>query len=271
MFPDGSVRRRLETPGAEGGVGVAMPLVGTSRIASADLSLALGIDSLRRGGSGAAGDDVEKASGRRRGTGRTGSQDNKGGEHQGPGTAPGAEWASLGRPPRAFVPFLNLPALNCKANGNDSKERRWDSRGSDDGDSPSFLPPVYSAAVTGRSKRRGRPLAGIGGVLVSPGRAMLTGPGRPGTGAISPERPAYGETDIGYHRHRQSRRRARREGADRGNTSIDDEEYSDDCDSVGSGSTDVEFLRRRAEAKLKSLDRQEAADKAKGNNIPGTW
>ncbi|CAB1112942.1 unnamed protein product [Ectocarpus sp. CCAP 1310/34] len=274
VFPDGSVRQRLETPAAEGGVGgggggggVPMPLVGTSRIASADLSFALGIDSLRGGGSGAAGDDVEKASGRRRSTGRTGSRGNEGGEHRGPGAAPGAEWAPVGRPPRAFVPFLNLPVLNGKASGNTSKERRWASRGSDGSDSPSFLPPVYSAAVNGRSKRRGRPLAGIGGVLVSPGRAMLTGPGRPGTGATSPERPAYGEAGSVHHRRRQSRRRARREGVDRDSISIGDEEFSDDCDSVGSGSTDVEFLRRRAEAKLQSLDRQEAAVKAKGNTF----
>ncbi|CAM9375784.1 unnamed protein product [Ectocarpus fasciculatus] len=266
VFPDGSVRRRLETPGAAGGAGdggggggVAMPLVGTSRIASADLSLALGIDSLRGGGGGAAGDDVDKASGRRRGTGRTGSRDNEGGEHRDLGAAPGAEWVPVGRPPRAFVPFLNLPASNGKANGNNSIERRRASRGSDGGDSPSFLPPVYSAAANGRSKGRGRPLAGIGGVLVSPGRAMLTGPGRPGTGATSPD----GEMDSGHNRRRQLRRRARREGTDLGNTSIGDDECSDDCDSVGSGSTDVEFLRRRAEAKLKSLDRQEAADKAK--------
>ncbi|CAM9579501.1 unnamed protein product [Ectocarpus sp. 4 AP-2014] len=270
VFPDGSVRRRLETPAAEGGVGdggggggVPMPLVGTSRIASADLSFALGIDSLRRGGNGAAGDDVEKASGRRRGTGRIGSRDNEDREHRGSGAAPGAEWAPVGRPPRAFVPFLNLPVSNGKANGNNSKERRWASRGSDGSDSPSFLPPVYSAAVNGRSKRRGRPLAGIGGVLLSPGRAMLTGPGRPGTGATSSERPAYGAAGSGHHRRRQSRRRACREGADRGSTTIGDDELSDDCDSVGSGSTDVEFLRRRAEAKLKSLDRQEAAEKAK--------
>ncbi|CBJ26598.1 expressed unknown protein [Ectocarpus siliculosus] len=275
VFPDGSVRRRLETPAAEGGVGdgggggggVPMPLVGTSRIASADLSFALGIDSLRGGGNGAAGDDVEKASWRRRGTGRTGSRDNEGGEHRGPGAAPGAEWAPVGRPPRAFVPFLNLPVSNGKANGNNSKEGRWASRDSDGSDSPYFLPPVYSAAVNGRSKRRGRPLAGIGGVLVSPGRAMLTGPGRPGTGATSPERPAYGETGSGHHRRRQSRQRARREGADLGSTSIGDEEFSDDCESVGSGSTDVEFLRRRAEAKLKSLDRREAAEKAKEKEL----
>lgn len=283
VFPDGSVRRHVETPGASGGAatgsgGVPMPLVGTSRVTSADLSLALGVDALSGGGAhsegsvggrnGGVGEIAEQR--RRTGTsGHRGSNGN-GGAYRGPGVAPGAGWAPGGRPPRAYVPFLNLPASNGSANGNKGKWRRrthgHERSGSvSDGSAPSLLPSVYSSAEKGGGVHRGRPLAGMGGVPISPGRAMLTGPGRPGTGASFSSRITFGDTDSENGRLRRSHRRlGGGGGGGGGNTPTGDEELSDGGDSVGSGSTDVEFLRRRAEAKLRSLDRQEAADQATG-------
>lgn len=83
----------------------------------------------------------------------------------------------------------------------------------------------------------------------------------------------FGDTDSENGLLRRSRRRpGRRLGGGGGsggggdNTSMGDEASSDGADSVGSGSTDVEFLRRRAEAKLRSLDKQEAADLAAGKS-----
>lgn len=294
VFPDGSVRRGLETRDATaGGLAtgdVPMPLVGTSRMASADLSLAMGIDALGGGDNGGGGDSINATPGRRRRTGRSGTCNSNGGAYRGPGAVPGAGYAPGGRPPRAYVPFLNLPASNGKANGNSGKERRRQhahglggssssANSSSNGgrDSPSLLPSVYSPSGERRNRRRGRPLAGVGGVLVSPGRAMLTGPGRPGTGASSSSRTMFGDTDSEYGHPRPPRRRfgsgsGRGRRGNRGrsgdrNNPTGDEELSDGDDSCGSGSTDVEFLRRRAEAKLRSLDRREAANQAKGKGI----
>ena len=251
-----------------------MPLVGTSRVASADLSLAQGVGALSGGSGNGGGNGVSEPPGRSRRTGRSGGRNSNGGAYRGPGAAPGAEWAPGGRPPRAYVPFLNLPASNGKADGfNDKRGRRRHGHGlgegggsvngsSKDGDgSPSLLPSAYPPA--GKDRGRRRPLAGIGGVPISPGRAMLTGPGRPGTGESSSSRTTFGITKSG--RSRPGRRR-RRFGGD-GSNPAGDEDFSDGGDSVGSGSTDVEFLRRRAEAKLRSLDRQEAADLAKGEGV----
>lgn len=294
VFPDGSVRRHVETPGASGraateGGGVAMPLVGTSRVASADLSLALGMDALSGGdahagardgsggggGGGSASENAERRehAGRSRSRGSTGNGGN-GGAYRNPGAAPGAGWAPEGRPPRAYVPFLNLPASSDNASGRKDKWRRrkhGHGRGGSvsDGSARSLLPSVYSSAEKGRSANRGRPLAGIGGVPISPGRAMLTGPGRPGTGASFLSRMTFGDTDSEKGRLRRPRRRlggggGSGGGGGGGNTPMGGEELSDGGDSVGSGSTDVEFLRLRAEAKLRSLDRQEAADLAAG-------
>ncbi len=270
VFPDGSVKRVVETPGADdrgatgASGGVPMPLVGTSRVASADLSLAQGISALGGGSDRGGGNGTSE----RRRTGRSGGRSSKGGAYRGPGAAPGAGWAPGGRPPRAYVPFLNLPASNGKA---ERTHRRWRRRkqehwlgedtgsvnGSSKGDqqgSPSLLPSVYPP--TGRDRGRRRPLAGIGGVPISPGRAMLTGPGRPGTGESSSSRTTYGLTKSDRAGHGgPGRRRRRFEGG--GSNPLDDEQLSDGGDSVGSGSTDVEFLRRRAEAKLRALDRQE--------------
>lgn len=291
VFPDGSVRRHVETPlasgqAASGSDGVPMPLVGTSRVASADLSLALGIDALSvgevhvgardvgRGGS------VDEPAERRRHTGRDMNRgaSGQGGAYRGPGALPGAGWAPEGRPPRAYVPFLNLPASSGSASGTKSRwppRKHGQGRGDSvsDGSTPSLLPPVYSSTEKGRNAQRGRPLAGMGGVPISPGRAMLTGPGRPGTGASSSSRMTYGDTGSENSHRRRPRRRVGVGGGvglgdgDRNNSSMGDEELSDGGDSVGSGSTDVEYLRRRAEAKLRSLDRQEAADLAVGKKL----
>eukprot|EP00752_Nemacystus_decipiens_P012874 g11397.t2 len=297
VFPDGSVRRHVETPvasgrAAPGSGGVPMPLVGTSRVASADLSLALGIDALSGGdarcagrdggGGGGGGGDCsigDSADQRRcmeriedRGRRDNGGNDGNGGAYRGPGAAPGAEWAPGGRPPRAFVPFLNLPASSGSAtSGSKGKWRRrkhgHGGGGSVSGGRTPPLPPVHSSAEKRRNASRARPLVGVGGVPISPGRAMLTGPGRPGTGASSSSRMTFGDTDSGNGRRRRPRRRLGGRGGGGGgggggNTPMGDGELSDGGDSVGSGSTDVEFLRRRAEAKLRSLDRQEAEDLA---------
>lgn len=272
VFPDGSVRRVVETPGADDSRGAAsdgnggevpLRLVGTSRVASADLSLGQGISALGGGSDRGGGNGTSES----RRPGRSGGRSGNGGAYRGPGAAPGAEWAPGGRPPRAYVPFLNLPASNGKAERTNSRWRRrkqghgrGEDRGSvngsskDDDGSPSLLPSVYPAA--GRDRGRRRPLAGVGGVPISPGRAMLTGPGRPGTGesSSSSSRTLFGLTKSDRGHGRPGRRRRRLGG---GSNPADDEALSDGGDSVGSGSTDVEFLRRRAEAKLRALDRQE--------------
>lgn len=288
VFPDGSVRRGLETPGRVATGDIPMPLVGTSRIASADLSLAMGIDALGGGSDAGSGNAINETPGRRRHTERSGTCNNNGGAYRGPGAVPGAGWTPGGRPPRAYVPFLNLPASNGKANGNSGKarRRRQDAHGrgvssssvnnSSGGDS--LFPLMHSGAEEGRYRQRGRPLAGVGGLLVSPGRAMLTGPGRPGTEASPSLRTMVGDTDGEYGHARRSRRhfgsssgnrgnRGNRDRSDGCNIPTSDAEFSDGSDSVGSGSTDVEFLRRRAEAKLRSLDRREAASLAKGKRV----
>lgn len=293
VFPDGSVRRGFETPGRTALVSdTPMPLVGTSRMASADLSLAMGIEALGGGsGEGGSSDSINETPGRRRRTGRSGTCTNNGGAYRGPGAVSGASWAPGGRPPRAYVPFLNLPASNGMANRNSGKalRRRQDSHGlgrvsgsvnssSNSDDSPSPFLFTHSVSKGGRNRRRGRPLAGVGGLLVSPGRAMLTGPGRPGTGASSSLRKMFGDTDSEYGNPGRSRRRFDSGGVCGGcggncdrsgdcNNPSGDDKISDGSDSVGSGSTDVEFLRRRAEAKLRSLDRQEAANLVEGKEM----
>lgn len=285
VFPDGSVRRGLETPDRVVTGDLPMPLVGTSRMASADLSLAMGIDALGGGADGGSGDGINETPGRGCRRGRTGA----GGAYRGPGAVPGADWALGGRPPRAYVPFLNLPKSNGNTNASSGKARRHrqDVHGlggnisrvnssSNGFDSTSFpFPFIHSVSEEGRKGQRGRPLAGVGGLLVSPGRAMLTGPGRPGTGASSSSRTIFGDTDSEYGTLKRSRRRSGSGAGNRANRDrsgdckklAGDEEFSDGSDSVGSGSTDVEYLRRRAEAKLRSLDRREAASLAKGEGM----
>ncbi|CAN0229795.1 unnamed protein product, partial [Scytosiphon promiscuus] len=277
VFPDGSVRQRLESPdagctlanGADGGV--PMPLVGTSRSASADLSLATGIEALGDGGGGDAEDTV-KTSGRHRGIDTQGSRGSKAGAYRGPGAAPGAAWAPGGRPPRAYVPFLNLPSSNSKKHAKSSEERRR--RGSSSNDSVnggadplSFLPSVHSAGGGRWGKIRGRPLAGVGGVPVSPGRAMLTGPGRPGTETSLYSPTIRGDKDSESSLRRGSRRRLGGRSGGGNQKMAFEEDSSDGGDSIGSGSTDVEFLRRRAEAKLRSLNRLEAAGQARDEEL----
>lgn len=286
VFPDGTVRRglpltdRQDSGGDHGsnlgaerkrdGVGVPMLLVGTSRINSADLSCMLGLDALHPGlvdgndqhtnttcvgdsGRGAEDDTSGARNALERGGGG-------GGAYRGPGAAPGASFAPGGRPPRAYVPFLNLPKFS------DAKGR---SRQRDNAANPHQRHRNDSGLSFTRGhvgSSRHRPLAGVGGVLVSAGRAMLTGPGRPGTGGTSSWRSsspsALLDADGGEdeaNRHRRWRRR--RSGSTGGNR---DGDASDGDDSVGSGSTDVEFLRRLAEAKLRSLERREAAEAAAG-------
>lgn len=285
VFPDGSVRQGLETPGRVATTGdLPMPLVGTSRMASADLSLAIGIDALGGGADGGSGDCINETPGRGRRRGRSGA----GGAYRGPGAAPGADWAPGGRPPRAYVPFLNLPKSNGKASASSGKARRHrqdvdrlggsisrvnsSSIGGVDSTSLFPFPFINSVSEEGRNGQRGRPLAGVGGLLVSPGRVMLTGPGRPGTGASSSTRTIFGDTDSEYGNLKRSRRRSGSGTGNRANRDrsgdckklAGDDELSDGSDSLGSGSTDVEYLRRRAEAKLRSLDRREAANLAKG-------
>lgn len=276
VFPDGSVRRRLETP--EGDTknsvhgGVPMPLVGTSRLDSADLSVSMGIKALEDDGGGSIDSNVD-TSGRRRRTETDGIRGGNDGAYRGPGAAPGAAWAPGGRPPRAYVPFLNLPPANgSKARGDSSEERRrtgGSGKGfvNDGGDSPSFLPSVHASAGGRRSRLRGRPLVGVGGVPVSPGRAMLTGPGRPGTENSVASLTTSGRADNEFGRRRRSRRRFGRRVSGAGGSPAGEEGLSDGGDSVESGSTDVEFLRQRAEAKLRSLDRLEAADQARGEIV----
>lgn len=270
VFPDGSVRRALDSSdggegtrqGAGGSAGggqeirrvpsVPFPLVGTSRLDSADLSTALE----RRAESGGSG----------------GGNDTSGGVYRSPGTTPAADRASDGRPPRTYVPFLNLPGFDRQEGGVKSQRRHRQGEDSTSGGGlqSSVRPPTFSAQ---RTSGRGRPSAGEGGRLVSPGRAMLTGAGRPATGsssaATSSSRLFFGgemegDGDGGGHRRR---RRRRPESGD--SSQKDDGNSSDAGDSVGSGSTDVEFLRRRAEVKLRSLERREASDTAAGNTKLG--
>lgn len=93
---------------------------------------------------------------------------------------------------------------------------------------------------------------------------MLTGPSRPGTDASlscwsSCSSRACCEVDG------KGRRRCHRRGHE--HHGYGDGEISDEGNSIESGSTDVEFLRRRAESKLRSLERREAADAAPGEII----
>lgn len=280
VFPDGTVRRELEATGSgsstgsatkrhgvagDGGNGdtggrdgrgtklpdVPMPLVGTSRIDSADLSIALGIEAL--GVSGIADSSVNTNSRRRQWVKRSGRS--SGGAYRGPGAAPGAGWVLGGRPPRAYIPFLNLPALRGK-NGCGKGWRRHAREGADASISGSR---AFSPGHSGEGQQqRGRPLAGIGGVLVSPGQILLTGPGRPATG-VSGSSSRVSEHTEGEDGNTQRRRRRRGDFNSTGDAGL-----SDGGDSIGSGSTDVEFLRRRAETKLRSLERQEAADHLAG-------
>lgn len=277
VFPDGSVRRALDTAGSassggrgrsdeqavrkrgggelggrSGGKlsdsGVPMPLIGTSRIGSADLSTSLGIGALDGAGGG-----INETSSQWRRTNT--SNTHSGGAYRGPGAAPGAEWAPGGRPPRAYVPFLNLPASDSKEGSHKRRSSRRQEGSSASGRESLSLPCAYSGRVR---RGRGRPLAGIDGVPVSPGRAMLTGPGRPGTGTSGSSSRILGDTGRKNGRRRQHRRG--------GVNPRVDGESSDGSESVGSGSTDVEFLRRRAEAKLRSLERREAADQTAGGS-----
>lgn len=244
VYPDGSVRCRLETgrgssregknnEGENRDPGVPMPLVGTSRIGSADLSSsAVGINVLQGGVSRTRVDDNddggnEASDRRRRGNGDDSNA------YRGPGTVPGAGFAPGGRRPRPFVPFLNLPRSDARRSG----RREHQQETIVNRDSPTPTSPIGGL-------RRGPPLAGVGGVLVSAGRAMLTGPGRPGTGMSASSSRIFGDTS-----------RAR----DRQCSSGGGDEETDGGDSDGSGSTDVGFLQRRATAKLRSLERREAA------------
>lgn len=273
VFPDGSVRRRLDTNGGDGDTrqgsagcggrgakypGVPMALVGTSRIGSADLSTAVGMNALGGGG----GDDITENSGRLR---HIESREIRQGAYRGPGAAPGAGWAPGGRPPRAYIPFLNLPAFASKPSSGDVR-RRHIRQGSADGSDSSPLPPPYDGP--GR-QCRGRPLVGVGGVPVSPGQAMLTGPGRPGTGTSGSSSRMFGDSESEDIRRRRRRHRRARGGS--GSNPATDGDLSDGGDSVGSGSTDVDFLRRRAEAKLRSLERHEAAELVAGAWVGVGW
>lgn len=264
--------------GEKKGSSVPLTRVGRSRIESVNLSTALGIDALGidalGGGGGGGGSEALE----RQGTGG----ESRGGNHgayRGPGAAAGSEWAPGGRPPRAFVPFLNLPAFDAKGGSGNGRRRRKHGEHNADGIDGVNSPPVPSyVGVGGPPSRiqRGRPLVGVGGVPVSPGRAMLTGPGRPGTGTSEVSSRVFEDTEREDGR---GRRRRRRHGGDGGGDGDggggggggfrpprNDGELSDGGDSIASGSTDVEFLRRRAEAKLRSLQRQEevSADGAPG-------
>lgn len=291
VFPDGSVRRGLGTAksGSSNGEAIRLttgtgetkdapvpiPLVGTSRGHSADFTAALGIDAFvnsdgKRDGHG--GDSGGGISGRRRRTEEGGG----GGAYRGPGAAPGAGWDPGGRPPRAFVPFLNLPAFKDKdsravlQNGSGTHER---DRQREQAIGATYRPlSRVGKQGEGRDWHRGRPLAGIGGLLVSPGRAMITGPGRPGS--ATSEIPSLTHSDVQdedgrtRRRRRRHRRSRRRRGCDSGNHSERSPEAdgntSDGVESSASGSTDLDFLRRRAEAKLISLERREAVEDSAG-------
>ena len=267
----GGVGRRVGEGGGEtnggGNRSVPLTLVGTAR-ESVNLSAALGIDALGIDVLGGGGNGESLG---RQETGTSGGS-HKHGAYRGPGAAAGSEWAPGGRPPRAFVPFLNLPASNAKGGGSGHRRRRRKpgqiSADADGG--ADFSPPVPSFVGLGdhAQTQRGRPLVGVGGVPVSPGRAMLTGPGRPGTGDSGISSPMFEDTEReedGRRRRRRYRGGGSRGGGDEGcRHPRNDRESSDGCDSVASGSTDVEFLRRRAEAKLRSLQRREEE-----NAVPG--
>ena len=206
VFPDGSVRSGLGTAGTDdvalseeqggaadtryrlgdgdiGGMragggekkGGSVPLtrVGRSRIESVNLSAALGIDALGvvALGGGGGGETLG-----RQDTGG-GSRGRNHGAYRGPGAAAGSEWAPGGRPPRAFVPFLNLPAFDAKGGSGNGRRRRKQGEDNTDGadgvGSPA-LPSYVGVGDPPSQMQRGRPLVGVGGVPVSPGRAMLT-------------------------------------------------------------------------------------------------
>lgn len=297
VFPDGSVRRQLVEASSDGGgtkdedrdaSSVPMPLVGTSRIKSAgEFSLspssAFGLKALNPGDitrdRRAGIDEQARGSDGISSEGKAAYEPGRGGgAYRGPGAKSDASFPPGGRLPRPYVPFLNLPKSGGARgvvyrgwNGGGSGGSQQHDRGrgaavaSDGVDMNSGLDDRQT-----RGGGRDRPLAGMSGVLVSAGRAMLTGPGRPGTARTSPSsrlsssrsssRTYFGGHGIGSDCgrgtpscrsvRRQVRQRRRGGGSDF---------MSDGADSVRSGSTDVEFLRRRAEAKLRALERREAA------------
>lgn len=300
VFPDGSVRRQLLEASSDGvgakeedrdDGGVPMPLIGTSRINSAgnfslSSSSAFGLKALNPGG--VTRDRRARIDKQARGLNgisserRTVYEPGGGGSaYRGPAAKSGASFAPGGRLPRPYVPFLNLP----KSGGaREVVYRGWNGGGSTGGEEHHRShrrrgPAVASGDVDMNSGldnrqmgggRRERPLAGMDGVLVSAGRAMLTGPGRPGTTRTSPSsrfsssrassRTYFNVDGInsdggrGTSSCRSVRRQVRQRHRGGGSDFM-----SDGADSVASGSTDVEFLRRRAEAKLRALERREAA------------
>lgn len=255
---DGDTGRGRAGGAEKNGGSVPLTRVGRSRIESVNLSTALGIDALGGGGGETLG---------RQQTGG-GSRGRNHGAYRGPGAAAGSEWAPGGRPPRAFVPFLNLPAFDAKGGtGSGRRRRRQGENNTDRADGVDSLPiPSYVGVGVGDPPsriQRGRPLIGVGGVPISPGRAMLTGPGRPGTGTSEVSSRMFEDTEREDGRGRR-RRKHGGDGDDGGGGGRggfrhqnNDGGLSDGGDSIASGSTDVEFLRRRAEAKLRSLQRQE--------------
>ncbi|CAN0402937.1 unnamed protein product, partial [Discosporangium mesarthrocarpum] len=157
-----------------------------------------------------------------------------------------------GSNPPPVVPFLNLPSLGKKRHGSGG----W--RGQGPRESPSEL--GLGLPIDGSGHRDwtvtspGRPMAGLGGVLVSAGRAMVTAPGRPRSSRLSREDEGAASGEYSGEGNGG--------GSDDDGVVTSDDSGSGGSISVGyvsgcSGSTDIEFLRRRAEAKLLSLQRGE--------------
>lgn len=259
VFPDGSIRRALSTdsnndegnsdsePGRN--PGVPMTLVGTSRVDSAaDPSTALVASYVDNGR-------------RRHKNSHRHSRNEKMRGHQGedyrtlPRTTHGtSRWApESGRPPRPYVPFLNLPALEGKNDRWSRRQHYQELRRKEPRtryDNQASLLPSKLEVISRQRKILATPEIGY---RRSP-RTMT------GTSRSSSSRTSYNGNSEDA-RGQQSRR-AKRRGLDHS-----DGEYSSHDDhggSAGSDSTDVEFLRRRAEAKLRSLERREAAARSAG-------
>lgn len=164
------------------------------------------------------------------------------------------------RPLRTFVPFLNLPPSG------EEGDRRLHS---EQGVSRKSSPHVNGGRASWR--RRGTPLTRLGERPVSGCGSSLAGSPRFGEDNLeSPSSPTSSVEEGARNQEssprRWRRRRRWRDGIFQGGGA---EDLSDGEGSVGSGTTDIEYLRHCAEAKLRALERREAAEAVRGEQELG--
>lgn len=265
LFPDGSVRRNLGTVGGSGPGGAAdddqareegsedisvpMMRVGMSRTASADSSSGPGFNLL---GSDLAHDSFNHSDYQHNSRRHIQLDGASGDANSRIGACMRKDSALGSRPPRPYIPFLNLPC-----SGETTPRQAQSSYGLDGGKS-SVLPVVNDSA-----RWRKSPSAGAGRYLVSAGRTMIRGLPQRGSTDIS-DSPSKASGEEGSEDSDKPYRRRHRRGPYRWRNYSNDVS-SQGVDTVRSGSTDVEYLRRRAEAKLRSLERREAAQASAGS------